>query len=142
MAKNESVTNFTTRWRPDFRYRDDKKIDIKLDLPVDVSNSITDKEAYRLTLASQRGNLATGTGSSTVGSYSLKAGEEYNPDTDFSFLNRPDLTIVQIDEYIKNFKSKLESYDADLKAKVEMELQQAEAKKAELVKKESENKSE
>ena len=33
MAKNEIISNFSSRWRPDFRYRDDKKIDIKLDLP-------------------------------------------------------------------------------------------------------------
>lgn len=129
--KNESV-NFCRRWRPDFRYRDDKNLDCSLKPAIDVTNSITDKESYRLTLASLRGELARGSGSPTVGSYSIPAGQDYDPNKDFSFLNRPGLTIVEIQDYIDNFRSNLEKYDAELKIKVEDEINKAEAKKKEL----------
>lgn len=45
------------RWKPDFRYREDKKVNHSLLNFVSSDDSITDKEAYRVTLASLRGTL-------------------------------------------------------------------------------------
>lgn len=87
--------------------------------------SIVDKESYRITLASMRGMIPK-LGSSHVGSYSLKDGK-YNPDFDFSYLNRPDLTIVDIKNYIDKYKSQIENYDNDLKVRIQEELDKADA---------------
>lgn len=125
-----------SRWQPDFRYRKDKRIDVPLNNCKIKDDSVTDKEAYRVTLASLRGTLsAQGMGSPTVGSYSIPAGEDYDSRTDFSFLNRPDLTIVQLDEYINDFKVRLENADAALAQRIKEELAVVEAKKSELVQK-------
>lgn len=132
-GKNESIS-FAVRWRPDFRYRDDKHLEIKTDLFKSHEPSITDKEAYRLTLASLRGAIAQGSGKIDVGSYSLKPGEKYDPSKDFSFLNRKDLTIVELDNYIKIMRRKLEEADEDLKSQIENELAQAQKKKEDLTK--------
>ena len=135
MAKlDKSVVNYARRWLPDFRWRDDKHIDCSLKSYIDMTNSITDKESYRVTLASLRGELAQGSGSITHGSYSIPAGKDYDPNFDFSFLNRKDLTIVQIDEYIENFKRDIQNFDTDLQMKVQSEIEKAERKKAELEK--------
>lgn len=134
MAEKRPIVNYCVRWKPDFRYRDDKKIDCPLKPAIDVSNSITDKESYRVTLASLRGELAQGVGSPSFGSYSIPAGKEYDPNTDFSYLNRPDLTIVEIQDYIDNFRSNLENYDSELKVKIQEEITKAEEKKKELEK--------
>ena len=125
---------YTRRFRPDFRYNDNKFEDISLNLFNSKDPSITDKEAYRVTLASLRGEIAQGTGKIDVGSYSLKAGEEYNPKMDFSFLNRKDLTIVELDEYIKVMKRTLEEEDSELSEKIKAELASAEKKKQTLEK--------
>lgn len=126
--------NYNLRFRPDFRYCNNKLIEISVDLFKSTEPSVTDKEAYRLTLASLRGQLAQGSGSPDVGSYSLKAGEEYNPSKDFSFLNRKDLTIVELDDYIKTMKTQLEEADAELEIKIKQELASAEKKKQTLEK--------
>ena len=85
------TVSYIPRWRPDFRYNDKKFIDVPLNNFESTEPSVTDKEAYRVTLASLRGELAQGSGKIDVGSYSLKPGEEYDPRKDFSFLNRKDL---------------------------------------------------
>lgn len=102
--------------------------------------SVTDKEAYRVTLASMRGILDSNGmfGSSNVGQYSLHDGE-YKPELDFSYLRRKDLTIVDIDNYIADLKAKLEQYDGELKLEIEKTLAEAEEAK-EAVSKESESK--
>lgn len=102
--------------------------------------SVTDKEAYRVTLASMRGILDSNGmfGSSNVGQYSLQDGE-YKPELDFSFLRRKDLTIVDIDNYIADMKAKLEQYDGELKLEIEKTLAEAQKVK-ETVKKESDSK--
>lgn len=138
MAKQSNVVVIPTisRWQPDFRYRKDKRIDVPLNNCKIKDDSITDKEAFRVTLASLRGALsAQGMGSPTVGSYSIPAGESYDPRKDFSFLNRPDLTIVQLDEYIEDFKARLEHADDALAQRIKEELAVVEAKKFELVQK-------
>ena len=98
------TNSYAIRWRPDFRYVDNKFIQVGLNNFESHDPSVTDKEAYRVTLASLRGELAQGPGRPDVGSYSLKVGEEFSFDKDFSFLNRKDLTIVELDEYIAHFK--------------------------------------
>lgn len=137
MPKTTVLSNPTiSRWQPDFRYRNDKKIDVPLNNCKIKDDSVTDKEAYRVTLASLRGVLsAQGLGSPTVGSYSIPAGQDYDPRKDFSFLNRPDLTIVQLDEYINDFKARLETADSALAQRIKEELAVVEAKKSELVQK-------
>lgn len=131
--KNNDVS-YAVRWRPDFRYTDKKFINISLNNFKSTEPSVTDKEAYRLTLASLRGEIAQGSGRIDVGSYSLKSGEKYNPDKDFSFLNRKDLTIVELDNYIKVMRRRLEESDEDLKGQIKSELASAEKRKQTLEK--------
>lgn len=135
----ENIISYAVRWRPDFRYVEDKKITVPLENFTSSEPSVTDKEAYRVTLASLRGELAQGSGRPDVGSYSLKAGEEYNPATDFSFLNRKDITIVEIDDYIKVMKRQLEEADSELSEQIKTELASAE-KKRQTLEKETVNK--
>lgn len=133
---NEKINSSPTitRWRPDFRYSDNKLVEVPLNCFKSTEPSVTDKEAYRLTLASLRGQIAQGTGKIDVGSYSLKPGEEYNPKLDFSFLNRKDLTIVELDNYTKRLKAELEDSDIELSEKIKAELANAEKKREVLVK--------
>lgn len=130
MAKNEVKTNpYLIRYKPDYRFTHEK-VEVTNELAkLWKSDSQTDKEAYRVTLASMRGTLSQNLGSSNVGSYSLKDGN-YDRNLDFSYLNRPDLTIVQIDDYIQNFKSQLEKADETLKNQIEAEIERAEERKA------------
>lgn len=136
MGKNETVNinPFSVRFRADYRYRTDKFISVPLKGFKSSEHSLTDKEAYRVTLASLRGQLASGSGSPTVGSYSLKSGDEYNPDFDFSFLNRPDLSIVELHEYIEQKRMALEKYDDNLRFEIQNQLKEAEKKVAEMEK--------
>lgn len=87
--------------------------------------SCTDKESYRVTLASMRGMIQK-LGSPNVGQYSLKDGK-YNPDFDFSYLNRPDLTIVDITSYINTLRDNLVKFDDETKQKIQEELDKADA---------------
>ena len=103
-----------TRWKPDRRYQQNKFVEVPLNGFKSTEKSLTDKEAYRVTLASLRGQLASGSGSPTVGQFSLKAGEDYNPDFDFSYLNRKDLSLVDLHEFIESTKKNLEKYDSNL----------------------------
>lgn len=134
MREKFITISYCRRWRPDFRYTDQKFIDISLDNFKSSEPSVTDKEAYRLTLASLRGQLAQGSGRPDVGSYSLKPGEEYNPDKDFSFLNRKDITIVELDEYIAHYRKMIEDYDESLTQDIKVQLAKAEKIKQSLEK--------
>lgn len=134
MIEKVTIPSYARRWRPDFRYTDSKFADISLDNFKSHEPSVTDKEAYRLTLASLRGQLAQGSGRPDVGSYSLKPGEEYSPDKDFSFLNRKDITIVELDEYIAHYKKMIEDYDESLTQDIKVQLAKAEKLKQSLEK--------
>lgn len=90
--------------------------------------SITDKESYRITLASMRSNIKNASGAGSTGSYSLKDGK-YKPEIDFSYLNRKDLTIVDITNYINHLKSNLENFDSELRVRIQEELDKASALK-------------
>ena len=132
--KNDSTKNpnYFMRWHPDFRYLSNKMVNITLKPFKQVEPSVTDKEAYRVTLASLRGEIAQGSGKIDVGQYSIPAGKEYDPKFDFSFLNRKDLTIVELDDHIKVMKRQLEEADAELSERIKAELVNAEAKKQSL----------
>lgn len=134
MKSTDVKINYTSRWFPDFRYRNEKKIDISLKCFDSTEPSVTDKEAHRVSLASLRGELAQGAGKIDVGSYSIPAGQEYDPDKDFSFLNRKDLTIVELDDYIKVMKRRLEEEDSALSERIKTELANAQKKKESLEK--------
>ena len=95
--------------------------------------SITDKESYRLSLAGKRG--AIGSGSNNTGWYMFPDGK-YDHDKDFSHFYRKDLSIVEIDNYIKNMQTELENSDSELKTQIESQIKAAEAKKAEIALKE------
>lgn len=122
------------RWKHDFRYQKDKFEDVQLHGFKSTEKSLTDKEAFRVSLASLRGQLASGSGSPNVGSYSLKAGQAYDSNFDFSFLNRPDLSLVELHEYIEDTRKRLEDFDDNLRIKVQDEIAKAEAKAKELEK--------
>ena len=138
MSKEKSENDFiekpdyTMRWHPDFRYLSNKKVNISLNPFTQVEPSVTDKEAYRVTLASLRGELAQGSGKIDVGQYSIPAGKEYDPRFDFSFLNRKDLTIVELDDHINIMKRQLEEADSELSERIKVELANAESKRQSL----------
>lgn len=128
------------RWKHDFRYQKTKTEEVSSNLFKSTDESVTDQDAGRVSLASNSGDIASLQGSSgRVGSYSLKPGEEYNPSTDFSFLYRKDLTVVDIDNIINDFKKRLESSDASLRSVIEKELETLERLKSEDVKDVSES---
>lgn len=128
MNKIDTSISYTKRFKPDYAYQENKFIDVPLNNFKSTEESVTDKEAYRVNLATLRGQLASGSGSPIVGSYSIPAGKEYDKRFDFSYLNRPDVTIVELDNYIENMKANLEHYDNDLKLQIQDEIKQAELK--------------
>lgn len=102
----------------------------------DFGQSITDKESYRLSLASKRG--AIGDGSKQAGWYMFPDGR-YDPDLDFSYIMRSDLSIVEIDEYINNLQKKLETSDQELSKYINEQLEAAKEYKESLNNKDSNN---
>lgn len=136
--KLEEDIKYSSRWFPDFRYRTIKTLNVPLKCFDSTEPSVTDKEAYRVSLASLRGEIAQGSGKIDVGQYSIPAGEEYDPRFDFSFLNRKDLTIVELDDHIKVMKRQLEESDAELSERIKAELANAESKKESLEKEQKE----
>lgn len=120
------------RWKHDFRYQKTKTKEVSSKLFKSTDETVTDQDAARVSLASNSGDIASlQSASGRVGSYSLKPGEEYNPDTDFSFMYRKDLTVVDIDNIINDFKKRLESSDASLRSVIEKELETLERLKSE-----------
>ena len=116
---SSKVNPFLVRFKPDYRYRADKKTEYQLSSTtggfVSHDDSITDKEAFAINFASQRGDMAS-LGASREGVYSIQAGKPYDPNNDFSYLNRPDITLVDLDNYIEAFKERLENADKALKS--------------------------
>lgn len=117
------------RWVPDFRYRSDKLADLPLNVFKSTEDSVTDKEAYRVTLASMRGMLASGSGSITHGNYELKPGQEYDPNFDLSYFMRPDVDIVEIDQATKRLREQLDKYDGEIKLSIQEQLKALEKQK-------------
>lgn len=123
---------FLVRFKPDYRYRDDKKFNYELKSSsggfVSNDDSVTDKDAFAVNFASERGDMSA-IGASRQGVYSIPAGQEYDPNNDFSYLNRPDITLVDLDNYIQDFKARLEAADGELKSQIENELQTLQSKR-------------
>ena len=98
--ETENQNPFLIRFRPDYRYVQNKKTYYNLSTSNGGFNSkqesITDKEAYAINFASERGDIAS-VGASRTGVYSIKPGEKYDPKNDFSYLNRPDITLVDLE---------------------------------------------
>lgn len=119
----KAVSNpFLNRYSPNCRFvfgafKTQTPVIIRKD---DFGESITDKEAYRLSLASARGSIAA-SGSLMKGVYMYDDGK-YDEAKDFSYIMRKDLSIVQIDEYIKQKESELKDADSKLKKQIENEL--------------------
>lgn len=133
----EKIQNpFLIRFRPDYRYVSNKKTLYNLSTSNGGFNSkqesITDREAYAINFASERGDIAS-VGASRTGVYSMKPGEKYDPKNDFSYLNRPDLTLVDLDNYIEDFKYRLENSDEKLKQQLTEELKNLQDKRDELI---------
>ena len=134
--ETENINPFLIRFRPDYRYVQNKKTLYNLSTSnggfISKQKSITDKEAYAINFASERGDIAS-LGASRTGVYSIKPGEKYDPEKDFSYLNRPDLTLVDLDNYIEDFKFRLEKSDEQLKQKLTEELKNLQDKRDELI---------
>lgn len=132
----EKVNPFLIRFRPDYRYVDKKKEEYQLHTTtggfISTQESLTDKEAYAINFASERGDIAS-LGASRQGVYSINPGDKYDPKNDFSYLNRPDLTLVDLDEYIEAFKARLESSDEQLKNQLTEELKNLQDKRDNLI---------
>lgn len=101
---------------------------------IEVGESVTDKETYRLTMASKRGALGS---INSFGDFSnskayMFPDGQYDSQKDFSLLLRKDLSIVELDEIIQNLTEKQKSADADLKTEIEEQLALANQKKEEL----------
>ena len=134
--ETENKNPYLLRFKPDYRYVTNKKTIYNLSTTnggfISTDESITDKEAYAINFASERGDIAS-VGASRTGVYSIKVGEEYDPKNDFSYLNRPDITLVDLDNYIEDFKYRLENSDEQLKQKLTEELQNLQNKRDELI---------
>lgn len=135
-TENANIKNkFLVRFKPDYRYTKDKKTEYKLNTSsggfVSHDDSITDTEAFAINFASERGDMSS-LGASREGVYSIPAGQKYDPNNDFSYLNRPDITLVDLDNYIQAFKDRLESADKALKSSLENELKNLQSKRNEL----------
>lgn len=136
---SETVLNIPkiTRWRPDFRYAKRKTEDIDIEVFESSEKSVTDKEAYRVTLASLRGTLASAQGMGDIdkSAYDLQPGEDYDPQKDLSYFYRPDVSVVEIDEAANRLKAQLVHFNGELKQRIQEELAKAEVKRSELVSK-------
>lgn len=82
----------------------------------DLDKSKTDKEAHRVTLASMRSSVLRSKGSSSVGQYGFPSGTslEMIRKYDDSYFRRPDLTLADIDNAIRELKEFNESNDKDI----------------------------
>lgn len=134
--KQNNINPYLLRFKPDYRYSDIKKTEYKLQTTtggfISTQESVTDKEAYAINFASERGDVAS-LGASRQGVYSINPGEKYDPQKDFSYLNRPDITLVDLDEYIEAFKAKLENSDEQLKNQLTEELKTLQDKRDNLI---------
>lgn len=119
------------RYPPNTRFtKGDFSKQVETKVRIDVfGDSVTDKESYRLSLAGKRG--AIGTGSNNTGWYMFPDGK-YDHDKDFSYFYRKDLSIVEIDNYIKNMTEAQENADKELAKQIQEQIDIANEKKEEL----------
>ena len=121
---NYSVNPFLLRYPPNNRFIKgafNEQVEIKIRTD-EFGESVVDKESYRLNLTSQRGSI--GIGSNTVGKFMFEDGK-YNALKDFSYAMRKDLSIVELDRYIKNLEIEQKNADEKLAYAIENEISDA-----------------
>lgn len=121
---SEKGNIFLRRYMPDCRchgaFADQVDVPIVKD---NFGNSITDKESYRLSLVNGIG-ASSGVGVNPA-CYMFPDGK-YDINKDISPVLRPDLSPVQIDDYIKYMEQALKDSDQQLKDKIEKDITYAE----------------
>lgn len=140
--KNEVNTNLLRRFPANYEFDYGNGFHAQVVPPMKklrVHPSITDKESYRLQLASIRGAMSALTPERQKGTYSFSDGV-YDPHKDISHILRKDLSIVEIDEYIRATRESLEATDSTLQNEVKENLVQLEKKREEVLKAEKSTK--
>lgn len=112
---------------------------ISPDEKIEVGESCTDKETYRLTMASKRGSIGS---LNNFGDFSnskayMFPDGVYDSQKDFSLLLRKDLSIVELDEIIADLTEKQKNADEQLKTEIAEQLEFANNKKQEISKNEN-----
>lgn len=153
MAKEENTNPLISRYPPNSRFILAGAFFGKPALPetkIEVGESCTDKETYRLTMASKRGalgNIRNFGDFSQSKAYMFPDGV-YDSQKDFSVLLRKDLSIVELDEIINNLTEQQKNADKELQSDIAEQLALAEklkqdkSEKGEVVNNTSDNKSE
>ena len=118
-------------------FKNQVEIEIRKD---EFGNSVTDKESYRLSLAGKRGSVSN-LGSSNPGWYMFPDGK-YDHDKDFSHFYRKDLSIVEIDNYIKNMTEAQKNADEKLASDIQEQINLAKQARLKSEEKDSETKTE
>lgn len=120
------------RYPPNTRFlQGDFKKQVETKVRIDsFGDSVTDKESYRLSLTAKRGSM--GVGSSSQGWYMFPDGK-YDHDKDFSYFYRKDLSIVDIDNYIKNMTEAQKKADKNLATEIQHQIDLAQDKKEEII---------
>lgn len=136
MAKNvvKEVNPFLVRCKPNKAFSLDLDFAKRgLDSPI-YHNSKTDKEAYRVTLVSARSAILASNNPANSGTYGFPAGT--NIETirkyDDSYFRRPDLTLADIDQAIRDLKESCEGLDEKNKLLIQKDIERAEAIQKEL----------
>lgn len=136
VKKSDSINPFLRRLRAnslfsrEFVYVNSSKSKSPM---YDLEKSKTDKEAHRVTLASMRSSVLRSKGSSSVGQYGFEAGTslEMIRKYDDSYFRRPDLTLADIDNAIRELKEFNESNDKDIINEINNRIEVAEKAAAE-----------
>lgn len=130
MAKEN---NLIKRYPPNSRFNfGGFKEQVSLPIVIeDFGTSVTDKESYRLSLASKRGSISS-IGSYQQGQYMFEDGK-YNSLNDFSYALRKDLSIVELDEYIENLQNRLDTASEYLKADIQSQIDKAQKAKEQAI---------
>lgn len=136
MSKEETVNPLISRYPPNSRFTLSGAFFGKPELhetKFEVGESCTDKETYRLTMASKRGALGS---INSFGDFSNSKAYMfpdgiYDSHKDFSVLLRKDLSIVELDEIINNLTEKQKSADKELAVDISEQLALAEKLKTE-----------
>lgn len=113
------------RYPPNHRFKGAISKQVQFERNVErFGKSITDKETYRLNLVSKPGTIASGLGSANTGWYMFQDGK-YSLDKDFSHIMRKDLSVVEIDDYIKNMTNERKNADQQLKDYIDKQIELA-----------------
>ena len=138
MAKVENnINNFLIRYCPNKVFIS-KKVQIKTNNKYlsmyNQDKSKTDKEAYRVTLASMRAQTLASNSPASAGQYGFPAGTSIDMirKYDDSYFRRPDLTLADIDNAIRDLKEQCENLDEQNAMNIVKDIQNAEKVRATL----------